>query len=258
MRPLMILLAILIFAIGCGETDEPLKPTEQTPEQTDQAGDLPAPENLNTKVLQLVSRQFRFEKSWSREQSFVLPSEKTEMITPIDRFTEVYTLRQGQLVKEERIFKRETWQFLWCILDGEVVLVSILDNQIHPVSDEEDYEHFAANNDEWNKLYDEIAKERGDEIAKERGEDGIEVHGEINSLVQAKMSKKTFYFNETMDSPGDKIEVVIKHSFKYPYKHTFIHEITKNLAVIDKERTLLFVNVKRNITRPHITFPRPL
>ena len=221
-----------IIFIACSETDEALEPTEESLSAPEH---LSAPEQLNTAVLQLVSRKVFFDNQFSKEHSFVLPSDNTEMVTPIGKLTDVYIVVQGQLTKQERIFKREMYQFLWCFLDEQLVLVNILDHQIRPIYTEEDWDHMTAKKDEWDKLSDKLSKEgRSPEV--------------IFKLVEAALSKKTFFFQETIDSPGDKIEVEIKHRFTYMYK-------SKGEL---RERDMLFVNIKRNITRPHIKFPRPL
>lgn len=253
MRKLLIIPLLMLTLIACSEPDTPLNPVEPSlpePEQsvTVAEQDLPDPEQQNTVVLQLVSGRVFFENQFSKEHNFILPSEKCEMIVPVGTPTEVYVVVQGQLTKLEMIFQKEIHQFIWCFLDGRVVLVNILDNQIRPVSDEKDEEHFAANNDEWLKLFDEFAKKHR-ENPKLDEPLPIARDGHINTLVQAKMSKKPFFLHETIESPGDKIEVVIKHKFTYNYKSRDGEH---------GERDMLFVDVKRNITRPHITFPQPL
>ncbi len=245
MRPLMILLAILICATGCSETDEPLKPTDQTPEQTDQAGYLPAPEKADTVILQLVSYPDLIHLQFAQdEKSLTLPSENSPMIVPIsknfDDHTEVFVVDQGILTKKNGIFQEEIYQFIWAYLDEKIVLLSILDNEIRYISDEEDQDQF-----DWDK-WDRMKKE---EFAKPNP------RPDLNTHIHATLSKKPFFLRERIDAPGDKIEVKIKHRFTYPYKYIVppkaaLHQPT----VAQGERDILFVDVISNVTRPHIKY----
>ena len=242
MKNLLVLAMLAMLCIGCGETDTPLTPEpEQSlpePEQNSPApAPLPAPEQDNKVILQLVSNHVFWENKWTpeaeREHHFILPNETRKMvnmIVPVGTPTEAWVVIQGGLVKLEMIFQKEIYQFIWCFLDDRLVLVNILDNQIPYVSDEAESKHLAEKNAEWNRIQDEL--------------------GDNDTLIQAKLSNKPFFIHETTEAPdGDKIEVVIKHTFTYNY-FVWGKEAQK--------RDMIFVEVLRNITRPHITFPQPL
>ena len=235
MKKLLLLAILTMLCIGCSQGDQPL--TE------DEASTL-APERETT-ILQLVSDKERFLAQLRREDLFLLPSKNTQMITPVGTPTEVYVVHQGTLTKQEKIFQKEIYHLLWCYLNGNLVLVNVLDNQIRYISPEEDDDHvfLEEREEEYERLWDEIYKKH----VEGKGQTPGRILDEIDSEVYRRMSKRPFFTSETLDSPPDEIEVVITHQFLYKYGR-------EN----DREKTMLFVDVKRNITRPHITFPQPL
>ena len=90
MKRLLILTLLTITFIARSETDEALDPTEES---------LSEQEQLNTAILQLVPKVFFFKNHFSKQHSFVLPSDNAEMVTPIGKPTDVYVVVQGQLMR---------------------------------------------------------------------------------------------------------------------------------------------------------------
>ena len=236
MKNLLIFTILTMLFIGC-EGEQPLDLTEDESQAL-------APESATT-ILQLVPAEERFLAQWADENPFVLPSENTQMVTPVGVPTEVYVVEQGILTKREKIFQKEMYHLLWCYLNGSIVLVNVLDNQIRYISPDEDWEHIKKSfgTEKRKKLHDELYKK----WIEGKAEVPPETFEGLDNYVDAAFSQVPFYTLGTLEAKADIIEVVIKHQFLY--------KVGRNN---DREKVMLFVDVKKNITRPHITFPRPL
>ncbi|MDE0317681.1 MAG: hypothetical protein OXM61_22615 [Candidatus Poribacteria bacterium] len=241
-----ILALAIMFSVGCNEGEQPLDPVEE-PEV-----------EIQTRILEVVSDKFMFMAQFSDEDLLILPSENTQMVTQVGHPTEVYVVIDGQLTKQEITFQEEIYHLLWCHLNGKIVLVNVLDNQIPYVSDEEDEAWIDENwidkktgqfTKEATQLWEEIAaevKEEWEERVKGKDEltpEEANWEWEADTLWHKAVSKKPFF---TYGESGDKIEVVIKHRF--------IYKDQTNLTET-KEMEMIFVDVLRNLTRPHIVFP---
>ena len=229
----------LIFCVGCGE-DEPLDAVEAEESTT-----LLVPElRIETTTLEVAS------EGDSQRRLGRLPSEDTQMITNAGTPTTVYVVMDGKLTKREIVFQEEIYHLLWCYLDIYPVLVNVLENQIPYISDEEDREQREKRKEEGDRLYAEI------EAEVRQGLEGKVIlppeimDAEIHGRWERAMSTKPFFSLDAqshLPSTYDEIEVEIKHRFTYKYPSIFG----------EAEMEMLFVNVLRNITRPHITFPQP-
>ena len=238
MKKLLLFAILTILCIGCSQGDQPL--TE------DEASAFAPEAKIETTRLRLVSSKFRLYAQFREEYQFLSQSKDLQMVTSVGTPTEVYLVLQGSLTKQDQIFEKEMYHLLWCFLGDQIVLVNILDNQIRYISADEDDEHFYKfDGEERLRLWGELA----DKWFPDKKELTPDEQGEIDTLVYSALSKLPFFPHETLASSGDVIEVVIKHRFTF----TLDYGIRRT-----KEIEMLFVDVKRNITRPHITFPQPL
>ena len=197
---------------------------------------------------------------WLRNNKF---GKNTNMITNAGTPTSVYRLREGEVIIEEVIFNKEYFYLQWFLMNDEIVLVNLLDEKIPYV----DIFELAdlPEDDPREKRLDELEaeyREKRDKIVEEnnlvldpavgwRDQEGNIVEGLFDELVypeviwEREVSTHPFgTFLYKLEPRSDVLEVNIKHTYTYQDK-------------TGKERKMLFVKILRNLTRPHITFPRP-
>ena len=241
---------LLVLLIACSESENTLN--ENITSTPSFAPGL----EVQTVHVKLLSRSFIFydnlrKRQPSREHPpvLVLPDPEIEMITPVGVPTQVYRVLNGHLIQEQIIAQEPLYHLVWCQLSDKIVLMNVLENRIRyiPYEDAMDmaYENISeaqktrldellaeeqANWEEWKKENDEnkVTPEemRWDDKAYQRW------HREINP--------QPFDIHHHTGDFGDEIEVVIKHTFTLQ---------SRNSAV-----EMIFVDVKRNISRPHITY----
>lgn len=135
MKKLFVLSLLTMLFIAC-QSDQPLTPTEEITLTTEDETFPPAlapVEHKKTTILQLVPAEDLFLAQFADDNPFMMPNEDVHgvwevplEITPIGAPTQVYIVLQGKLTKVIQTFEKEIYQFIWCYLDGEVVLVNIL------------------------------------------------------------------------------------------------------------------------------------
>ncbi len=278
------LILLLILALGCSESEQPLN---EDSEITIEATPSLAPINPPVQIQALYGSEiwirddifFRIaeyilpdgthlspewdvvdtDRIWLRNNKF---GKNTSMITNAGTPTTVYRLRNGEVIIEDVIFTKEYFYLQWFVMNDEIVLVNLLDEKT-PYVDRFELADLPEDNPRMKRL-DEIWAEyrkKRDKIVEEnnlvldpavgwRDQEGNIVEGLFDELEEPEKTWEqevsthpfgTFCFFEAR---SDILEVNIKHTYTY--------QDTKG-----KERKMLFVKILRNLTRPHITFPRP-
>ena len=260
MKNVFVLLLILLTA--CSESEDPIE-ENLTPISDEVESDIEVPS-----VTALIEAQ----RYW-RDNS--LPDD-TQMITNIGRPTIIYRVIDGLLTKQEVIFDKQVYQFLLCYVDNHPKLLNILSQEIPYMHYEDGLDHikdpetgkftkeslqrFEEIYAEENKIFDEHIAKRDGKFVNGRGW----VDGEGKTIMnlpppecvadsrwEEELSRHPFettIYGDCFRATdvnfrhyfGDDIEVVIKHRFTYG---------------ITQEKEMLFVDVKRNISRPHIKYP---
>ena len=254
MKNLLILLTLLCL-VGCFESEDPLEPTLKPTTDTSES-DFPIV------VLEIPSRSFLFYDRFKKEPQLVLPDEDTTFVTQVGKPSVVYVMSNGQLERKEIIFQAEYYHLVWCFLDSTLVLANVLEHQIPYVSQEAALDHLEDLLEN-----DKAAQARLDELQAEQEkkvDNIVEAHNlkfnpavgwvdaegnvpnvefphsqEFNIKWEKEYSIHPFYA-QWYGGPPDQLEVKIKGSFA----------ISQNIS----QKSVLFVEILRNITRPHITY----
>ena len=246
MKALLILLTLLCL-VGCFESEDPLEPTLEPTTDTSES-DSPIV------VLEIPSSEFQFYDRLKKEPQLVLPDEDTTFVTQVGKPSVVYVMSDGQLERKEIVFQAEYYHLVWCFLDGTLVLANVLEHQIPYVSQEAAFDHLEN---------DKAAQARLDELwaeHKKKVDNIVEAHNlKLNPAVgwvdaEGNVADVEFPDSQEVDikwekeysihpfhakwygGPPDQLEVKIKGSF------------------VISQKPVLFVEILRNITRPHITY----
>ena len=242
MNFLLILLTLLCL-VGCFESEPPLEPTTDTSES-----DFPIV------VLEIPSREFQFYDGLKQEPQLVLPDKDTTLVTQVGESSVVYVMSDGQLEKKEVVFQAEYYHLVWCFLDGTLVLANVLEHQIPYVSQEAALDHLEN---------DKAAQARLDELWAEHKK-------KVDNIVEAhnlKLNPAMGWIDAEGNAPNvafpDSQEVFIKWEQEYsihPFHAKWYGGPPDQLEVkikgsfVISQKSVLFVEILRNITRPHITY----
>ena len=251
MKALLILLTLLCL-VGCFESEDPLTPVEEEPTTDTSESDFP------TAVLKIPSRKILFYNYLMKDTQLVLPDEDTTLETKVGKPSVVYVMSDGQLERKEIVFQAEYYHLVWCFYDDTLVLANVLEHQIPYVSQEAALDHLEDLLEN-----DKAAQARLDELwaeHKKKVDNIVEAHnlkfdpavgwvdaeGNVTNVefpdsqeVDIKWEKEYSihpFHAQWYGGPPDQLEVKIKGSF------------------VIGQKSVLFVEILRNITRPHITY----
>ena len=249
MKALLILLTLLCL-VGCFESEDPLEPTLEPTTDTSES-DFPIA------VLEFPSRKSLFNDYFTKKPQLVLPDEDTTLETKVGKPSVVYVMSDGQLERKEIVFQAEYYHLVWCFYDGTLVLANVLEHQIPYVSQEAALDHLEDLLEN-----DKAAQARLDELWAEhqkKVDNIVEAHNlklnpavgwvdaegnvadvefpdsQVNINWEKEYSIHPFHA-QWYGGPPDQLEVKIKGSF------------------VISQKSVLFVEILRNITRPHITY----
>ena len=240
-------LFLLLLLIACSEAPEDI-------ESVDSETTTPEVETVRVKLL---SRTFighdNFLKFRGGTPQLVPLDPEIEMITPVGVPTQVYRVRNGDLIQEEIISQEPLYHLVWGQLHGNIILMNVLENRIRYIPYDEAMDSAYDNLTEAQEARrDEIqAEEKAEwerEIAeweKRKGKDENEMiprrwYPRAEERWHREINPQPFDIHHHTGDFGDEIEVVIKHGFVLE---------SENRAI-----GMTFVDVKRNISRPHITY----
>ena len=191
------------------------------------------------------------------EPQLVLPDEDTTLETKVGKPSVVYVMSDGQLERKEIVFQAEYYHLMWCFYDGTLVLANVLEHQIPYVSQEAAWDHLEdlLENDkaaqirldelwaEYQKKVDKIVEAHNLKFDPAVG--WVDAEGNLanvefpDSQIEIKWEKEYSihpFHAQWYGGPPDQLEVKIKGSF------------------VINQKSVLFVEILRNITRPHITY----
>ncbi|MYA57002.1 hypothetical protein F4X88_11940 [Candidatus Poribacteria bacterium] len=289
------LILLLIITFGCSESEQPLNEDSETLNEDSEIAieETPtlAPTNPPVQIQALSGSNFlesRVLLGMMINGDFLLPDgsylspgwdpvdpgkkrrirdgkliNNTSMITSAGTPTSVYRLREGELMIEDVIFNKEYFYLQWFVMNNEIVLVNLLEEKI-PFVDaweladlpEDDPREKRLDEiwDEYRKKVDKIVEENNlviDPAVGWRDQEGNIAKKELFDELEdpfitweKEVSTHPFATYVYIEANSDVLEVNIKHTYTY-----------KDVA--GNERKMLFVKILRNLTRPHITFPRP-
>ena len=239
----LLILLTLLFLVGCFESEDPLEPTIDTSES-----DFPIA------VLEIPPRRFPYDDYFTKEPQLVLPDEDITLETKVGEPSVVYVMSDGQLEKKEVVFQAEYYHLVWCFLDGTLVLANVLEHQIPYVSQEAALDHLEN---------DKAAQARLDELWAEHKK-------KVDNIVEAhnlKLNPAMGWVDAEGNVPNvefpDLQEVFIKWEKEYsihPFHAKWYGGPPDQLEVkikgsfVISQKSVLFVEILRNITRPHITY----
>ena len=242
----------LLLLIACSEAPQDV--TQVDPERTP-ADSETAPETVDTVRVKLLSRSVLFDNQVRRAtgqlHTLVMPDPEIELITHAGEPTTVYRVRNGLLSTEEVITPEPLYHLVWGHLQGRIVLMNVLENQIP----------YLAYEAAMDAAYENITPAQEARLAELRAEwkawaaeqnpedlDAQKWHLKARSQWHQEINPQPFDISHYTGDFGDEIEVIIKHSFILkPKKIRFVEH--KDITM-----EMVFVDVKRNISRPHITF----
>ena len=236
-------LFLLLLLIACSEAPEDI-------ESVDSETTTPEVETVRVKLL---SRGFMFHdnllKFTGGTSVLFLPDPDIEMITPVGEPTKVYRVRDDHLIQEEIISQEPLYHLVWGQLHGSIILMNVLENRIRYIPYDEAMDSAYDNLTEAQEARrDEIQTEekaKWEKWKKENDEnkeapEERDWYGTAEHRWHREINPQPFDIHHHTGDFGDEIEVVIKHGFVLE---------AKNRAI-----GMIFVDVKRNISRPHITF----
>ena len=220
--------------------------------------------------------------TWEWNNGFLAPEPGAgPFITEVGVPIQVYRVRDGHLIQEEIIPQEPLYYLLWCQLEGKKVLMNVLANRIRyipyneamdqayknltPAQEPREDELWAAHR----AKFDALPKEVQTKLLASKAENDWKRDHKLWLEIFPELCPNNQWLREINPQPfdirhygggeilpsyradfGDEIEVVIKYSF--------------TLEVIRRNRVghptvfppveMIFVDVKRNISRPHITF----
>ena len=282
MKYLFVLIIALVSCFGCSETEQPLEADEKIAETLEEAVTLgPA---MTTVRLKIFGGKRDFYEWIADPGKMVLPDGEEfisagrlqyAMVTNVGTPMLVYRLVDGVLLRQEVIFKQEFFCLAWFHMGDERVLVNLLSEQIPfmtyvgaidiPTIDPETGKLKEHAKQRLQELEAEERKIFMDEVEARGGEflgpafGWVDAEGVAIDLPDPEHLAYVRWEQEFSIHPfgtgayearPDEIEVSIMYTHIYEYWDSKDKEF--------KERKMLFVRILRNLTRPHITFPRPL
>ena len=270
---LILLLPLALSALACSENQQPL---QEDPQITLEATPPLVPIDLPVQIQALDGSGFLDGHTLFLSTAFLLPDgshlkptwyrdkhpNTTSMMTHAGTPSTVYRLQAGEIIREDVLLGKEYFNLQWFVLDNEIVLVNlftekipyvdpmdIADPQAHPK-----HKRFEEIGAEYDKKLDKIVQENNltfDPGWGWRDPDGNLVDERLFAELQDpwitwEQEVSTHPFGSfSFERRSDVLEVNIQHTVTYQDSN-------------GKQRKLLFVKILRNLTRPHITFPRPL
>lgn len=263
-------LFLLLLLIACSE--DPANITEEP-------GDSSAAPNLEVQTVQvkllsdsfllddsLRKRRFEFRNppalllpgdiKWEWNQSGPIEPPAYPMFTEVGVPTEVYRVRDGHLIHEEIVSQESLYHLVWCQLEDKIVLMNVLANRIRYIPYDEAMDTAYDNLTEaQEKRFDEIKAEEQAKLEdwrKNNPNKAIpdEIFYNAERRWHQEINPQPFDIRHHTGDFGDTIEVIIKYRFT-------LEVIRRNLAGHPWHYPpveMIFVDVKQNISRPHITF----
>lgn len=284
---LSIFVLLLTLFMGCSESEQPLNENDELAVEDSAL----APE-VGTIILRGISatdlhhaqlRERRFQanarpRDGTIPSPFRLPHPNIKMVTNAGTPTTVYRWMDGHLQVQDIIFRKEYYHLEWFSMGDEIVLVNLISEKIPylsvfdaidiPTIDPKTGELTEVARARMDEIWAEEKKKFLDVVAAQGGVDvdpaigWVDKDGQVIDLpdeLRRDNRAEVRWEREFSIHPfrtGAYEDIVDEIECTLRYTHTYKYFDVEEMQV--KERKMLFVKVLRNLTRPHITFPRPL